>query len=140
MFLDFYGLREQPFGSTPDLRFLYLSEGHKEALASLIYGLETGAGFLALVGKPGCGKTTLLYQVLERFRESSRTVFLFQTQCTPRELIRHILSDMGLEASSTDSVNLHDQFRDLLVQEAERGRKVIVVVDEAQHLRTSVLE
>ena len=140
MFLDFYGLREQPFGSTPDLRFLYLSEGHKEALASLIYGLETGAGFLALVGKPGCGKTTLLYQVLERFRENSRTVFLFQTQCTARELIRHILSDLGLEANTTDSVNLHDQFRDLLVQEAEKGRKVIVVVDEAQHLRSSVLE
>ena len=140
MFLDFYGLREQPFGSTPDLRFLYLSEGHKEALASLIYGLETGAGFLALVGKPGCGKTTLLYQVLERFRENSRTVFLFQTQCTARELLRHILSDLGLEANTTDSVNLHDQFRDLLVQEAEKGRKVIVVVDEAQHLRSSVLE
>src|SRR2546422_5735213 len=69
MFLDFYGLREQPFGVTPDPRYLYLSVGHREALASLIYGVESGRGFMALVAKPGMGKTTLLFQLLERSEE-----------------------------------------------------------------------
>ncbi len=58
MFLDFYKLREQPFGVTPDPRYLYLSSTHKEALASLYYGIEAGRGFLALIAKPGMGKTT----------------------------------------------------------------------------------
>ncbi len=68
MFLGFYGLREQPFGVTPDPRFLYLSPAHREALASLYYGIESGCGFLALIAKPGMGKTTLLFQLLEKFR------------------------------------------------------------------------
>src|SRR5881296_4231644 len=88
MFLDFYKLREQPFGVTPDPRYLYLSSTHKEALASLYYGVEAGRGFLALIAKPGMGKTTLLFHLLEKFRSSARTAFLFQTQCTPREFMR----------------------------------------------------
>ena len=58
MFLKFFGFREQPFGVTPDPRFLYLSSAHREALASLIYGIESDLGFLALIAKPGMGKTT----------------------------------------------------------------------------------
>ena len=88
MFLKFFGLREQPFGVTPDPRFLYLSPAHREALASLYYGIETGRGFLALIAKPGMGKTTLLFHLLEKFRTSARTAFLFQTQCTSREFMR----------------------------------------------------
>ena len=61
MFLEFYGLREQPFGVTPDPRFLYLSPAHREALASVYYGIVSGRGLLALIAKPGMGKTTLLF-------------------------------------------------------------------------------
>ena len=96
MFLNYYGLREQPFGVTPDLRYLYFSPGHQEALASLYYGLETGRGFLLLVAKPGMGKTTLLMQLLEQLRGSAHSVFLFQTQCTSRELLRYVLVDLGI--------------------------------------------
>ena len=66
MFLDYYHLREQPFGVTPDPRFLYLSPTHREALASLYYGVEASRGFLALIAEPGMGKTTLLFQLMER--------------------------------------------------------------------------
>ena len=61
MVLDYYKLREQPFGVTPDSRYLFLSASHREALASLLYGIEAGRGFIALIARPGMGKTTLLF-------------------------------------------------------------------------------
>ena len=73
MFLSFFGLREQPFGVTPDPRFLYLSAAHREALASLYYGIEANRGFLGLIARPGMGKTTILFHLLEKFRTSART-------------------------------------------------------------------
>ncbi|SRR6266550_1195152 len=86
MFLDHFGLREQPFGVTPDPHFLYFSPSHVEVLASLFYGIQTQRGFMALIAKPGMGKTTLLLHLLERLRSSARTAFLFQAQSDPRDL------------------------------------------------------
>jgi general secretion pathway protein A len=140
MFLKFYGLREQPFGVTPDPRFLYLSPGHREALASLYYGIESGRGFLALIAKPGTGKTTLLFQLMEKFRGDSRTAFLFQTQCNSREFMRFLLAELGCETYEQDFVRMHDEFNKLLIQEARAGKRFIIVVDEAQNLDSSVLE
>ena len=140
MFLEFYGLREQPFGVTPDPRFLYLSPAHREALASLYYGIESGRGFLALIAKPGMGKTTLLFQLLEKFRGNARTAFLFQTQCSSREFMRFLLAELGFESQEQDFVQMHDEFNKLLLQEARAGRRFIIVVDEAQNLDASVLE
>jgi general secretion pathway protein A len=140
MFLDFYGLREQPFGVTPDPRFLYLSPGHREALASLYYGIESGCGFMALIAKPGMGKTTLLFQLLEKFRTTARTAFLFQTQCSSREFMRFLLAELGSDGHEQDFVRMHDEFNKLLLQEARAGRRFVIVVDEAQNLHPSVLE
>jgi general secretion pathway protein A len=141
MFLDFYGLKEEPFGVTPDSRFLYLSPEHREALASLYYGIEAGRGFMALIAVPGLGKTTLLFHLLERFRASARTAFLFQTQCTSREFMRFLLNELGCESGiGQDPVVMHDEFNRLLLQEARAGRRCIVIVDEAQNLDFSVLE
>jgi general secretion pathway protein A len=140
MFLKFFGLREQPFGVTPDPRFLYLSPAHREALASLYYGIETGRGFLALIAKPGMGKTTLLFHLLEKFRTTARTAFLFQTQCTSREFMRFLLAELGYETKDHDFVRMHEEFNKHLLQEARAGHRFIVVVDEAQNLDASVLE
>ena len=140
MFLDFYGLREQPFGVTPDPRYLYLSVGHREALASLIYGVESGRGFMALVAKPGMGKTTLLFQLLERLRSSAQTVFLFQTQCESREFLRYILADLGFDTREQDLVTLHRQFNEVLIREKRAGKRFVLAIDEAQNLNESVLE
>ena len=140
MFLEFYGLREQPFGVTPDPRFLYLSSAHREALASLYYGIESGRGFMSLIAKPGMGKTTLLFQLLEKFRGSARTAFLFQTQCSSREFMRFLLAELGSESHELDFVRMHDEFNKLLLQESRAGRRFIIVVDEAQNLHPSVLE
>lgn len=140
MFLKFFGLREQPFGVTPDPRFLYLSAAHREAFASLYYGIEANRGFLGLIAKPGMGKTTLLFHLLEKFRNSARTAFVFQTQCTSREFIRFLLAELGYEGDSQDFVRLHEEFNRRLLQEARAGRRLIVVIDEAQNLDYSVLE
>src|SRR5437660_1446873 len=140
MFLDFYGLREQPFGVTPDPRYLYLSVGHREALASLIYGVESGRGFMALVARPGMGKTTLLFQLLERLRSSAQTVFLFQTQCESREFLRYILADLGFDTREQDLVTLHRQFNEVLIREKRAGKRFVLAIDEAQNLNESVLE
>lgn len=140
MFLKFFGLREQPFGVTPDPRFLYLSPAHREALASLYYGIESGRGFLALIAKPGMGKTTLLFHLLEKFRTTARTAFLFQTQCTSREFMRFLLVELGYETGDHDFVRMHEEFNRHLLQEARAGNRFIVVVDEAQNLDASVLE
>ena len=140
MFLKFFGLDEQPFGVTPDPRYLYLSSAHREALASLFYGIEVGRGFMALIGKPGMGKTTLLFHLLEKFRGSARTAFLFQTQCNSREFMRFLLAELGCETADHDFVRMHEEFNRLLLREARAGNRFIVLVDEAQNLDPSVLE
>lgn len=141
MYLDFYGLREQPFGVTPDPRFLYLSPTHREALASLFYGIDAERGFMALIAKPGMGKTNLLFHLLQQFRSKARTAFVFQTQCTSREFMRFLLLELGCEVNAEhDLVTMHEQFNRCLLQEAHAGRRFIVVVDEAQNLEPSVLE
>src|ERR1700722_13101621 len=141
MFLDFYKLREQPFGVTPDPRFLYLSAGHREALASIFYGVDAGRGFVALIAKPGMGKTTLLFHLLQRLGTSARTVFLFQTQCNSREFMRFLLLELGCELQGQpDVVTIHEEFNPCLLQESKAGPRFVVVVDEAQNLEPSVLE
>ena len=132
MYLTYFGLREQPFGVTPDPRFLYLSAAHKEALASLYYGIEAGRGFLGLIARPGMGKTTLLFHLLEKFRSTARTAFIFQTQCTSREFMRFLLSELGYEGDTQDFVRMHEEFNRRLLQEARAGNRFIVVIDEAQ--------
>src|SRR6202044_1483932 len=115
MFLEYYGFREQPFGVTPDPRFLYLSPAHREALASLYYGIESGRGFLALIAKPGMGKTTLLFHLLEKFRHNARTAFLFQTQCSSREFMRFLLAEVGIDSQGKDFVQMHEEFNRCLI-------------------------
>jgi len=140
MYLKYYGLREQPFGVTPDPRFLYLSAAHREAIASLYYGIEAGRGFLGLIAAPGMGKTTILFHLLEKFRSTARTAFIFQTQCTSREFLRFLLAELGYEGDTQDFVRMHEEFNKRLVQEARSGNRFIVVIDEAQNLDATVLE
>jgi len=140
LYLNYFGLKEQPFGVTPDPRFLYLSEAHKEALASLYYGIEANRGFIGLIARPGMGKTTMLFHLLESFRSSARIAFLFQTHCNSREFMRLLLADLGCEEDTQDLVRMHDQFNKRLSQIAQEGNRLIVVVDEAQNLDSEVLE
>jgi type II secretory pathway predicted ATPase ExeA len=140
VFLNFYNLREQPFGATPDPRYLYFSPGHREALASLFYGIETGRGFLSLIAPPGMGKTTLLFQLLQRWKGYVHSAFLFQTQCDSRELIRYLLHDLGLNTDGEDIVKMHSELNQFLFRETLAGKRIVVFIDEAQNLTNEVLE
>jgi general secretion pathway protein A len=139
-YLKFYGLCQQPFDVTPDPGYLYLSRVHREALSSISQGVENFRGFMALVAEPGLGKTTILHKIMEEFRDSARIVFLFQTQCTSSELLRYLLSELGVEYSGTDIVGMHKKLNDILFQEMLQGRRFVLIVDEAQNLDDSVLE
>jgi general secretion pathway protein A len=140
MLLNYYKLAEQPFGVTPDSRFLYLGPKHREALASLVYGTESNRGFLALIAKPGMGKTSLLYHYLSYLRGKARTAFVFRTDCDSREFIRHLLLDLGIDAAGMDLPSMHDTLNRLLTEEMRAGRRFVLVIDEAQNLDEKVLE
>jgi len=138
--LDYYKLQEQPFGVTPDSRFVFLTSSHKEALNSLVYGIESGCGFVALIADPGLGKTTLLFQTLDILRDQARIVFLFQTISTPLDLLRALLSGLGVRELRGNLVEMQIMLKELLSEQFRAGRRVVLVIDEAQNLDDSVLE
>ena len=140
MFLEFFGLQEQPFGMTPDPAYLYASPTHSEALASLSNGIAENRGFFALIAEPGMGKTTLLYHLMEKLRDTSRTVLVFQTQCNSREFIEYILQELGVDIKGMGLVAMHGQLNEILFEELLAGKRFVLVVDEAQNLDDSVLE
>ena len=140
MFLKFFGLNEQPFGVTPDPRFLYLGPAQQEAFSSLVYGIETGRGFMALIASPGLGKTTILLRLMERLRQSARTAFLFQMHTSSQEFLRSLIADLDIEPSGNDLGELQRQLGDVLIAEAKSGRRIVVAIDEAQNLDIGVLE
>jgi type II secretory pathway predicted ATPase ExeA len=140
MLVNFYGLREQPFGVTPDPAYLYASKTHSDALASLSAGIADTRGFLALIAEPGMGKTTLLYQMLEQLQDSARAVLIFQSECTSREFIEYILHDLGVDVTGMGLVAMHGKLNEILFEELMKGKRFVLVVDEAQNLADSVLE
>jgi N-acetylmuramoyl-L-alanine amidase/type II secretory pathway predicted ATPase ExeA len=140
MLLDFYGLREQPFGVTPDPAYLYSSRTHCEALDSLTEAILGDRGFLALIAEPGMGKTTLLNQVLEGLRDTARAVFLFQTKCDSREFFQYLMNELGVDSTGMGLVAMHNKLNEILFAEMLAGRRFVLIVDEAQNLDESVLE
>jgi type II secretory pathway predicted ATPase ExeA len=139
-FLEHYGLNEQPFGVTPDPRFLFLGSKHGQALAALTYGTESNRGFLTLIAQPGMGKTSLLFRYLEGLRDKARTVFLFQTDGDSRDLMSYILADLGLDGTAKDLPEMHSMLNQVLTKEMRAGRRFVLVIDEAQNLTEKVLE
>jgi TonB family protein len=139
-FLRHFGFRESPFGVTPDPEFLFWTRMHNTALQAIISSIESNLGFSVLLGDPGTGKTSLLFQLLAQYRESARTAFIFQTQCKPHDLVRHIASELDLAVPRRDEVGLHQKLNGMLLEEARAGRKVLIVIDEAQNLQASSFE
>ena len=135
-----YGLSENPFGFTPDPRYLYESQTHAEARSSLIVGIECGVGFQALIAPPGMGKTTLLSNILEHFDRVARTAFLCQTQGDSRDFLRTLITEFGGEAHESDLVHMQDTINQLLLRERRAGKQTIAIIDEAQSLDPAVLE
>lgn len=140
MVLDFYKLSEQPFGVTPDPRYLFLSRTHREALESLEHGITSGRGFTALIADPGMGKTTLLFDLLGKVGEGATRVFLSQPQLTAKDLLRSVLEKFAVQDDSDEIPIMQRWLNECLFRESKAGKKVIVVIDEAQSLDEGVLE
>ena len=114
MYLKFFGLLEKPFNATPDPRFLYLSPGHREALAQLHYGTQERKGFIVLTGKVGTGKTTLLHALRQRLNGNTAVSFIFNSKLPFDDMLEYALADLGIakrEESQAQRLMAFNDFR-----------------------------
>jgi general secretion pathway protein A len=143
MYVSFFGLIEKPFSITPDPRYLYLSERHAEALAHLLYGINESGGFIQLTGEVGTGKTTVVRTLLSRVPQHADVAVILNPRVTPVEFLLTICEELGLGLDDANRNSVKEMVdalnRRLLAAHAE-GRRVIVIVDEAQNLSADVLE
>jgi general secretion pathway protein A len=143
MYTSFFGLSEKPFAITPDPRYLYLSERHAEALAHLLYGINEAGGFVQLTGEVGTGKTTIVRTLLSRVPHHADVAVILNPRITPVEFLLTICEELGvgLEEADRDSVKqMVDALNRRLLSAHADGRRVVVIVDEAQNLSAEVLE
>jgi general secretion pathway protein A len=141
VYLDFYGFREPPFSLTPDPRFLFLSERHREALEHLLYGIRERKGFIQITGEVGAGKTTLCRAALERLGPSYRTALILNPVLSSPQLLRTILVELGIEPPGrSDRAVYLEQLNEFLLAQVPLGRDVVLIIDEAQDLSAELLE
>jgi putative secretion ATPase (PEP-CTERM system associated) len=141
MYEAFFGFREKPFSLLPDPTFLFLTEKHRRALTLLEYGLTSQSGFTVVTGEIGSGKTTLVRKLLQDDDPNVTVGLINNTQCSSiDELLRWVAFAFNLNYSGTHQVELYDVFTDFLVQEYADGRRVVLIIDEAQQLGPELLE
>lgn len=141
MYLNFFNLKREPFQITPDPSFLYLSQGHKEALASIIYGVEKKKGFILIIGDVGVGKTTILRAYLEKAEKTKlKTIYLFNSNISYHNLLRYIFSELGITPISDDICNMVSQLNKILIDEYKQGKNILLLIDEAQNMPADTLE
>ena len=140
MYEAFYGLREKPFNLTPDPKFLYLSEKHKEAFAHLLYGIKNRSGFVMLTGEIGTGKTTICRNLLSQLDSDTELAFIFNPFLSPIELLRKINSEFGIDTRADNLLGLTEELNIHLLNAGARGKNCVLVIDEAQNLDVKVLE
>jgi general secretion pathway protein A len=143
MYTSFFGLQEKPFAITPDPRYLYLSERHAEALAHLLYGINEAGGFIQLTGEVGTGKTTVIRSLLEQLPGHAEVALILNPRVTPAEFLLTICEELHLQVPEhgRDSTKaLMDLLGHYLLEAHARGRRVVLIVDEAQNLSPQTLE
>ena len=143
MYTSFFGLVEKPFAITPDPRYLFMSERHAEALAHLLYGISEAGGFIQLTGEVGTGKTTVVRSLLERMPGHADVAVILNPQLTPLEFVLTICEELGIFVRDEDESSLKDLIDILnkrLLLANSKGRRVVVIVDEAQNLTPETLE
>lgn len=141
MYCDYYGFKAKPFNLTPDPGFIFLSDYHNEAFAHLLYGIDHHVGFIALTGEIGAGKTTVIRTLLGQLSpDRYRTALIFNPCLSSLGLMQFINREYGLNSSHTDTSDLLNDLYNFLLRENAANRTVVLVVDEAQNLGSSVLE
>ena len=143
MYTSFFGLGEKPFAITPDPRYLFMSERHAEALAHLLYGINEAGGFIQLTGEVGTGKTTVVRSLLERMPGHADVAVILNPQLTPVQFVLTICEELGIFMRDDDTSSIKDLVDLLnkrLLEAHAKGRRVVVIVDEAQNLTPETLE
>jgi general secretion pathway protein A len=143
MYASFFGLHEKPFSITPDPRYLFLSERHAEALAHLVYGINEAGGFIQLTGEVGTGKTTVVRSLLAQAPKHAEIALILNPRMTPPEFLLAICEELGIPVAQDSESSLKDLVDLLsrhLLQAHAAGKRIVLVVDEAQNLAPEVLE
>ncbi len=142
MYNAYFGFKESPFSIAPDPRYLYMTEQHREALAHLVYGLNSEGGCILLTGEVGTGKTTVCRCLLEQIPEQSNIALVFNPKITATELLETICDELGIEyPAGENSVKTYiDCINAFLLQANAAGQKTVLIIDEAQNMDSTVLE
>lgn len=142
MYREYFGLKELPFSIAPDPRYLYMSNQHQEALAHLVYGINSEGGFVVLTGEVGTGKTTVCRCLLEQIPENCDIAFILNPKLTVEELLATVCDELGIShpEGNTSIKVFVDRINDFLLDAHARGRKTVLIIEEAQNLNTEVLE
>src|SRR5262245_12668420 len=126
MYLNFYMLDEKPFNTTPDPRFLFMTPGHREALAHLEYGVRENKGFIVLTGEVGTGKTTLLHTLLQRLEDNVQVAFVTNSLLPFGDILEYILADFGISADQASTAQRLVALNQFLVERRRKGETAIL--------------
>lgn len=140
MYQDYYGLTEAPFDITPNPRFLFYSAKHREAFNHLLFGIRERKGFVQLTGEVGAGKTTLCRAAMEQLDQHYTTALILNPMMSADELVRAIGFEYGLPVNGLDRLTTMGVINQFLLQQVERGRDTVLIIDEAQDLSDELLE
>jgi putative secretion ATPase (PEP-CTERM system associated) len=140
MYETFFGLTTKPFELVPNPRFLYLSHSHRKAINYLHYGLSEGVGFILFTGEVGSGKTTILRDLIQKFKATTPVSVIFNTKIDGLQLLAMINEDFGLEVKGKDKQSLLRDLNDFLIDRLAHGMLPIIIIDEAQNLSSETLE
>lgn len=140
MYCQFYGLKERPFNVTSDPAFFFSSRKHKEALSHLLYGVTQRKGIIVVTGEIGAGKTTLCRFFLNQLNSNLKTAFILNPLFSESQLLESIINDFGLKVKSKSRLSLVGQLNRFLLEQSAIGNNVVLIIDEAQHLRPAHLE
>jgi general secretion pathway protein A len=139
-FLSFFGLNEDPFRLTPDPAYFYPSSSHNEGLMLMNYSIDQKEGFVVIIGDPGTGKTTLLKVFLERWKERAETAIVLTPRLSPEEFLITVADDFGIHPEGRNKNEIIRALRDFMARKSEEGKRVVIIVDEAQNLPYETLE
>lgn len=140
MYEEFYKLNDRPFSLSPDPSFLYLGKSHRRAMDILEYGIASDAGITIISGEVGTGKTTLLRNLIESLEDDVSVGLITNTQKKFGDLLKWVLLSFNIETEETDHVKLYQLFVNYVTKQHNAGRRVILIIDEAQNLGVEALE
>lgn len=140
MYNEFYGFRESPFNITPDPRFLFFSDKHREAFNHVLFGIRERKGFIQITGEVGAGKTTVCRAILAELGPTFKTALILNPMMTGTQLMRAVVTELGLKPRKQDRTSHLDLLNHFLLEQASAGNDVVLLIDEAQDLEPELLE